>query len=41
MRDVAPNKIMLCLSFRITPDAAFPPEDGTKGKEAKRAKTGD
>lgn len=41
VRDVAPNKIMLCLSFRITPDAAFPPEDGTKGNEAKRAKTGD
>ena len=39
VRDVAPNKIMLCLSFRITAEAAFPPEDTTEGNEAKRAKT--
>ena len=36
VRDVAPNKIMLCLSFAVTPEVAF----AETGREGKRARTG-
>ena len=36
VRDVAPNKIMLCLSFAVTPEVAF----AETSRESKRAKTG-
>ena len=39
VRDVAPNKIMLCLSFRLTPQVALPEEGGTH--ESKKARVGD
>jgi tRNA (guanine37-N1)-methyltransferase len=38
VRDVAPNKIMLCLSFKLTPEVAFAEETSP---ERKRARTGD
>ena len=40
VRDVAPNKIMLCLTFTLTPDVAFADEGYTES-ESKRARTGD
>ena len=40
VRDVAPNKIMLCLTFTLTPDVAFADEGHTES-ESKRARTGD
>jgi len=38
VRDVAPNKIMLCLSFAITPEVAFAEKSDERG-ENKRART--
>ena len=40
VRDVAPNKIMLCLTFTLTPDVAFA-DEGHIESESKRARTGD
>ena len=42
VRDVAPKKLMLCCSFRLPPEGAFPPAGVTAGvdgcRESKRPK---
>ncbi|KDD75083.1 Met-10+ like-protein [Helicosporidium sp. ATCC 50920] len=41
VRDVAPNKVMYCLSFRVPAACAFSREAAAEDPEAKRAKLGD
>jgi tRNA (guanine37-N1)-methyltransferase len=37
VRDVSPNKLMVLLSFRITPDVAFPSENEETDAKRQRA----
>ena len=39
VRDVAPNKIMLCLTFTLTPDVAFGEGEYASSANNKRART--
>jgi hypothetical protein len=41
VRDVAPRKLMLCLSFKLPPAAAFEGKEGGGERDTKRARTED